>query len=561
MESITVTASPKTKIAVGEFTLDRGDERLWGPGGQVRLGNKAFLVLSRLVEDPGRLVTKDELFSSVWDGTIVSESALTSVIKELRRALSDDRKAPRYIQSVYGRGYRLVEPVREFDDESDGATRRQSSPAGPGAGGAEGASGYPPLLYLPAFDEEALRQSHPWLGGVIREEVLLALSRFRDFRLVSDSGAGKERPVARPYGERDYQLDISLLNDGSSIRVFAKMLRLANQEIIWAERQRLDAGQPAQDIDALTRRIAAAVLPSIVDDVTRHLSPRADDAYSLYLQNKLAMRAAESLDEMKAVAGQWEALLSAHPNFGQAYPPLIRLYNTDYGYTGLGTTTGAERSRAYALARKAQKIDPSEPYLHTVSAWCHLWAGEAALAVEHLNKALELNPFHGDRLLEVATALMFVGDLDQAADLVARCETLTPFATDTPHEEAGLLHLLAGQYEEAADCLSRVTSPTISSQLYGLLAAGAAGSSDFEVRARQWVERTQQRWSGSAPPDAQALSRWVLYHHPFQDDARRQWVLELLEPALSSALSKAPRIPPPAHREGSSGPKAAGQIS
>jgi DNA-binding winged helix-turn-helix (wHTH) protein len=98
-------------LSFGDFTIDRRDERLLGPQGPVRLGNKAFRVLLELARLEGRLVTKDALFSSAWDGTIVSESALTSVIKELRRALGDESKTPRYIESIYGRGYRLLPEV------------------------------------------------------------------------------------------------------------------------------------------------------------------------------------------------------------------------------------------------------------------------------------------------------------------------------------------------------------------------------------------------------------------------------------------------------------------
>ena len=106
-----------TELRFGSFRLDPADERLWGPAGAVKLGNKAFRVLERLAHQPGRLITKDELFSSVWDGTIVSESALTSVVKELRRALGDESRTPRFIESVYGRGYRFI-PT----DTGDGPT-------------------------------------------------------------------------------------------------------------------------------------------------------------------------------------------------------------------------------------------------------------------------------------------------------------------------------------------------------------------------------------------------------------------------------------------------------
>ncbi len=98
-------------VGFGEFVLDPIDRRLLGPEGPVHLGRKAFQVLESLVAEPGRLVTKETLFDTVWSGVHVSESALTVVIKELRKALGDQAKDPRYIESVYGRGYRFVAPV------------------------------------------------------------------------------------------------------------------------------------------------------------------------------------------------------------------------------------------------------------------------------------------------------------------------------------------------------------------------------------------------------------------------------------------------------------------
>jgi hypothetical protein len=69
----------------------------------------------------------------VWDGTIVSESALTSVVKELRRALGDDARAPRYIESVYGRGYRLLSHVVEDSRDQSFDFRAYLPPHGPRA--------------------------------------------------------------------------------------------------------------------------------------------------------------------------------------------------------------------------------------------------------------------------------------------------------------------------------------------------------------------------------------------------------------------------------------------
>lgn len=99
-------------IAFDQFLLDPRDHRLIGREGPIRLGKKALRVLELLIAANGRLVTKAELLETVWARTVVSESALTSVIKELRRALGDTSRSPQYIESIYGSGYRFLASVK-----------------------------------------------------------------------------------------------------------------------------------------------------------------------------------------------------------------------------------------------------------------------------------------------------------------------------------------------------------------------------------------------------------------------------------------------------------------
>lgn len=76
--------------------LDLVDERLWRGQEAIRLTHKAFAVLRCLAERPGLLVTKDELFATVWPETVTSESTLTGCIQEVRRALQDQARSPRH---------------------------------------------------------------------------------------------------------------------------------------------------------------------------------------------------------------------------------------------------------------------------------------------------------------------------------------------------------------------------------------------------------------------------------------------------------------------------------
>ncbi len=77
----------------------------------VPLTRKACEVLQYLVAHPGQLVTKDALFAAVWPETVVSDGVLTNCIAELRQALSDHARRPRYIATGHRRGYRFVAPL------------------------------------------------------------------------------------------------------------------------------------------------------------------------------------------------------------------------------------------------------------------------------------------------------------------------------------------------------------------------------------------------------------------------------------------------------------------
>jgi adenylate cyclase len=78
---------------------------------EVKLTPKALAVLRILMMRAGQVVTKDELFQAVWPQTVVSDDALTTSILELRQALGDNARQPRYIETVYRRGYRFIAPV------------------------------------------------------------------------------------------------------------------------------------------------------------------------------------------------------------------------------------------------------------------------------------------------------------------------------------------------------------------------------------------------------------------------------------------------------------------
>jgi DNA-binding winged helix-turn-helix (wHTH) protein len=93
------------------FGLDTSNQCLLHNGAQIDLTPKLFAVLRYLVENPGRLVTHDELLEALWPETYVQPQVLRTYVLELRKVLGDDAAQPRFIQTLPKRGYRFVAPV------------------------------------------------------------------------------------------------------------------------------------------------------------------------------------------------------------------------------------------------------------------------------------------------------------------------------------------------------------------------------------------------------------------------------------------------------------------
>ena len=121
------TDPPVARLRFDRFELDESEALLTCAGKPVALGPKPFAVLCTLARVPGRLVTKNALLDLVWGHRFFSES-VKSTISELRAALDDDPKQPRYIETVSRRGYRFIALAVSSPAKSEAALE----PKGPG---------------------------------------------------------------------------------------------------------------------------------------------------------------------------------------------------------------------------------------------------------------------------------------------------------------------------------------------------------------------------------------------------------------------------------------------
>ncbi len=165
MNSSEIQPPVSDRIRIGEctVTLSSREVEVVGARRPRRLTPKALGVLRVLLRQPGRVVTRDELFAEVWPDTLPTNDVLTQAVTQLRKAFSnDDDNGQAYIETIAKTGYRLLVPVQVLDD---------AEPVAAGVRDDEGMTAQPvTTAALPAHPQAARRR---WRH--IRRRVLLAL--------------------------------------------------------------------------------------------------------------------------------------------------------------------------------------------------------------------------------------------------------------------------------------------------------------------------------------------------------------------------------------------------
>ena len=217
----------------------------------IALEPQVFDLLAYLVRNRDRVVSKDDLIKAVWRGRIVSDSALTTRLNAVRRAVNDSGAAQRVIRTVARKGVRFVAEVEE-----DGAL--EAPVAGPEPSFA--LRGKPSVAVLPFANLSSDPEQEYFADGVV-EEIITALSRVRRLFVVARNSSITHKDqvidvkrVGRELGAR-YLLEGAVRKAGGRVRITAQLIDAASGAHLWADR--FDGSM--EDVFELQDNVAASV--------------------------------------------------------------------------------------------------------------------------------------------------------------------------------------------------------------------------------------------------------------------------------------------------------------
>ena len=312
-------AQPRAKrLRFGRYVMDLDRGCLLHDGAEIALRPKTFAVLRFLIENAGRLVSKDDLFNAVWPNVAITDDALVQSIGELRRALGDD--GPRLIKTIPRRGYRFEsavsvagpnDPVTQGAPETavflDSVPCRVAAIKSAGGRGRWFAvlallilvaaaalwtgfgSGWklagafrsggqvpitadvgakPTIAILP-FLNESEGQTHDYFADGLTQDIINALGRFSALTVMSWNAVlpYKGKPaspaeIARGLAAR-YQVEGSVRRTGDRVHVIAQLVD-KDGRVLWSAR----FDEALADIFALQDKITAQIVGALAIRVT-----------------------------------------------------------------------------------------------------------------------------------------------------------------------------------------------------------------------------------------------------------------------------------------------------
>ena len=497
----------------GEYTLDMAQGCLRTADCEVDLRPKSFEVLRCLVENVGRLVTKDELIKAVWPNVTVTDESLARCISEVRRAIADADQS--IIKTVPRRGYRFSIAVSQHPREA-GAATAAATPAASKAGFEPRIADPPSIAVLPFLNLSGDPQQEYFSDG-ITEDIITELSRFSELAVIARNSTfqfkGKAldvRDVGRQLGVR-YVLEGSIRRAGDRIRISAQLIDAVSAAHRWAERYDREVSDVFAVQDEVTRAIVtvlAGYLNMAEAERTLLKPPATWEAYDYYLrgiQTYWLGFTESSVDSTYEARRLLEKSLSIDPNYARAYATLARSHVATYLEPRDGDyLDSVGLDRAHEFARKAVQLDGNLPQAHAQLGWVLLFQRQHEAAIAEYERALSLNPNFSDSGLGLCLA--FAGEPARAIDILQADLRLDPFQNASRLGYVGHALYMLKRYPEAVPPLRECAWRMPNFRIVHLWLAAAYAQTGQLVEARAEADEVRRiepgftidRWKSTA---------------------------------------------------------------
>jgi TolB-like protein/DNA-binding winged helix-turn-helix (wHTH) protein/tetratricopeptide (TPR) repeat protein len=477
-------ASEKTVLQ--DLVLDLTSFQVIRAGQRVKLEKTPMELLALLVRRPGALVTREEIVGAIWGDAVHVDvdAGINTAIRKIRVALDDNADAPRYLETVVGKGYRFVGPITVVNNNVDVLAPPTASTPDSRLGRRTkvallaAALAIVPLFALFAIHHDMRAVSGDSQGrlviGVVplenlsgdpgqdffvqglTEEVITQLGQLNPDRIGvmrygssygSSTGMRQTKsmvPDPRPQSGLQYLLEGSVRRQDERARISIRLVRVADETTVWTESFDRNVGDVLVLQSEIARRIGRELQIRVIARANR--KPVEPAVVESYLRGRFEL-ARHIMPVPDAARAHFQRAITLDPSYAPTYAGLADFYRS----RGVGNDEGAEENWRLAeqYATEALSLDSESAETHAAIAQIklmHDWDWRAAR--EHALRALQLNPSLPEAHSVYALYLRVAGNMGEAVSHRKQAVALDPLRVDL-QEELVFEYFFARDYKSA----------------------------------------------------------------------------------------------------------------
>ena len=481
MDGEALSGLPVMRYQTQNFTLDTDDYSLKRNGINHAIEPQVFDLLVYLIENRNRVVARDELLDKLWNGRIVSDSAINARLKAARKAVGDNGKQQKVIKTIHRRGYQFIaDVVATFDEAQTVETNASQHLAKPDK---------PSIAVLP-FEYLSNEDDREYFAQGLTQDINAGLCRYRELFVIDSksafmftASATSNEDFARQLGV-DYVASGSIRHDSKRIKISVQLVEIASGKIIWSETVDREAVDLFVLEDEIAIKIASSLARHIEDESIARAMHKPSESMTAY-DCALRARQIEDSCESESIAAArilLERAVELDANYAAAYAHLASTYIVEYENEWCTSRDEALRL-AVDHARKALALDEYDAFAHGVIGTAYLYQHRFDLSELHLDRAIECNP---NDYSAYCTKTWLVGLTGRASEVNicgTRALQLNPLAPDLCIMAITTAHYARGDYEASLETLERIVDPSEASEALRAASLAQLGRTNEAKRA------------------------------------------------------------------------------
>ena len=404
-----------------DFRLDQERRELRGPKGVVAIEPKALALLTLLIAERQRAVSKQEIFDEIWPDIFVTEASLSTAIRQIRKALGDDGERQQVVRTVRGHGFRFVAEVHETGPARVRVPVERVNPIAK------------PTIAIRPFRLVGSDLAHQAVAEAIPAELIATLSRLRWVNVIARGSSFQFGTGSEDTGEMGSKLGAQYIVSGlvewhtQGLAIFAELSDVRTRQVIWTDRISGKVDDVYDMRTRVARELVAALelrLPMHEAERLAHVPTDLLDAWGHYHLGIRHMYRYNRNDN-EIAAGHFRQAIELDKGFARAH---CGLSYTEFqnAFQHFGVDGVQHRSLTLNHAEEAMSLDPLDPFCNLIYGRAKWLSGDAEDGLIWVDRSLQLNPNYAFGYYNNATLNTVLCNSDLADQNVDRALTLSP---------------------------------------------------------------------------------------------------------------------------------------